>query len=61
MIFWQAASAGGCPRIFTLVHWTFGILAMPARTKDEIRLKWHDKNSGVPEGMKRLVIFELDL
>ena len=24
--------------IFTLVNWTFGFLATPARTKDEIRL-----------------------
>ena len=26
--------------ISTLVHWTFGFLAAPARTKNEIRLKF---------------------
>ena len=25
-------------RSFTLIHWTFGFLAMPARTKDDICL-----------------------
>ena len=25
-------------RIFTLVHWTFGFFATPARTKDQVRL-----------------------
>ena len=37
MIFWQIASAGGL-RIFRLVHWTFGFLATPTETKNEIRL-----------------------
>ena len=48
MIFWQHASAEGRVRIFTLAHWTFGFLASPARTKDEIRLKiFLDPSNGI--------------